>query len=205
MSDTNLISIQFRWPVLRGLVTAEEQLYSNLLPCFQQQRPSSSVFSVCDYGGSRYVGDIYQTTLRHIPEDRNLPPSSASVTMGAAGTLVSSTRLHCVTFQKTVILTLPEHLSPHLLTLFFPIDDTIFAATEISICVTTDRYEKTTLELTQWIICVGNRLTAEVALQVRILYFFYFVSMIHKMAASYKRNVFKVSEFPLCCSYYVSL
>lgn len=62
------------------------------------------------------------------------------------------------------------------------------------------RHLQTTMELTRWIIYVGNRLTPEVALQVLIVYFFYFVSMIHKMAASYTRNVFKVNEFPLVIS-----
>ena len=119
--------------------------------------------------------------------------------MKAANTLVPSTKIHGVTSQKTVILTMPEDLWSHVLTLFFPNDNrNLRCHWDQHLCY--HRYFQRTLELTLWIICVGNRLTAKVALQVKILYFFYFVSMIHKMAASYTRDVFKVNEFPFIIS-----
>jgi hypothetical protein len=119
--------------------------------------------------------------------------------MDAAGTLVPSTKLHSVTFHKTVILTLPEDLSSHVLNSFLSKGrQNLRRHWDQHLCHYI--YLQTTLELTEWIIYVGIRLTAEVALQVRTLYFFYFVSMIHKMAASYTRNVFKVNEVPLIIS-----
>ena len=114
--------------------------------------------------------------------------------MKAEDTLVPSTKIHSVTFQMTVILTLLENLWSHILCSF---QTTTESSLPLALYY---RYLQTTLELTRWIIYVGNRLTAEVALQVRILYFFYLVSMIHKMAASYTTDAFKVNEFPLIIS-----
>jgi len=79
-----------------------------------------------------------QKSLTLLSNNSHLPRPSMPLTMKVGDTLVPSTKIHSVTFQKTVILTLPENLWSHILTLFFPNDNRIFTATGISICVTTD-------------------------------------------------------------------